>query len=153
MICRVLPLLPALLLLAPGAALADSVGRWLYDDRGEIIGSVKSLSPDGRTAVVVLGVYFHTGARSVEVPAGALRAVDGGTTPRAETLQALLNAPARGGQRPRAARRARGIRASRASTSRPGAACPRPSAGAPRRGRGGVPSGPSPARCGAPAGA
>ena len=82
---------------APGAALAASVGRWLYDDRGEIVGSVKSLSPDGRTAVVVLGVYFHTSARLVEVPLGALRVVDGKATLRGETLQALLNAPARGG--------------------------------------------------------
>lgn len=79
------------------AALAASVGRWLYDDRGEIVGSVKSLSPDGRTAVVVLGVYFHSSVRLVEVPAGALRVVDGKTTLRAETLQALLDAPARGG--------------------------------------------------------
>ena len=82
---------------APGAALADSVGRWLYDDRGEVVGSVKSLSPDGRTAVVVLGVYFHTSTRLVQVPAAALRVVDGRTTLRGETLQALLNAPARGG--------------------------------------------------------
>ena len=82
---------------ASSVALAASVGRWLYDDRGEIAGSVKSLSPDGRTAVVVLGVYFHTSTRLVEVPVGALRVVDGRTTLRAETLQALLNAPARGG--------------------------------------------------------
>lgn len=73
----------------PSAIAASTAGRWLYDDRGEIVGSVKSVSADGRTATIVLGVYTLDNVRVVDVPAGALSVVNGRVTLRAETVIAL----------------------------------------------------------------
>lgn len=68
------------------AALA---GRWLHDTRGGIIGSVKSASPDGRTATIVLGVYTLDNVRVIEVPVSALSVADGKVTLTGETAEAL----------------------------------------------------------------
>ncbi len=73
----------------PSISAAALVGRWLHDSRGEIIGSVKSVSPDGRTATIVLGVYKFDNVRVVEAPASALAVVDGKATLRGETAEAL----------------------------------------------------------------
>ena len=82
---------------APSAAITAAVGHWLYDDRGEIVGSVKSVSADGRTATIVLGVYTLDDVRVVEVPVDVLSVVDGRVTLRTETAQALLSASSRRG--------------------------------------------------------
>lgn len=85
--------LPAVAL--PSASAAALVGRWLHDSRGGIIGSIKSVSPDGRTATIVLGVYRLDNVRVTEVPASALSVVDGKATLRGETAEALNASPLR----------------------------------------------------------
>jgi len=74
---------------APPSAAAALAGRWLHDGRGRIIGSIKSASPDGRTATIVLGVYKLDNVHVAEVPASALSVVDGKATLRGETAEAL----------------------------------------------------------------
>ena len=73
----------------PRAVAATTAGHWLYDDRGEIVGSVKSISADGRTATIVLGIYKLDVVRVVDIPADALSVVDGRATLRAGTMAAL----------------------------------------------------------------
>ncbi len=79
----------------PGASATAMVGHWLHGSRGEIIGSVKSVSPDGRTATIVLGVYLFDNVRVIEVAASALAVVDGKATLRGETAEALNASPLR----------------------------------------------------------
>ncbi len=74
---------------------ASPAGHWLHDGRGRIVGSVRSISPDGRTATVVLGVYTLDNLRVIDVPAGALSVVDGKVTLRRETAEALNTVPSR----------------------------------------------------------
>ena len=66
----------------PNALAAAMVGRWLYGDRDRIIGSVKSVSLDGRTATIVLGVYTLDNVRLVNIPTSALSVVGGHFTLR-----------------------------------------------------------------------
>jgi len=73
---------------APFAA-ATAVGRWLYDPRGNVIGSVRALADDGRIAVIMVGSYFEPGSHQARVPARALSLVDGKITLQAETVEAL----------------------------------------------------------------
>ena len=68
---------------------ASAVGRWLYDPRGNTIGSVRSLIDGGRTAVIMVGTYFRPGSYEARVPANALSVVDGKVTLQTETVQAL----------------------------------------------------------------
>jgi hypothetical protein len=76
--------------MAPSSVtVAALAGRWLHDTQGGIIGSVKSVSPDGRTATIVLGVYTLDNVRVTEVPASALSVVDGRVTLTGETAEAL----------------------------------------------------------------
>lgn len=79
----------------PSASTAALVGRWLHDSRGRTIGSVKSVSPDGRTATIVLGVYKLDNVRVIEVPVSTLSVVDGKATLRGETAEALNASPSR----------------------------------------------------------
>ncbi len=75
---------------APPTATATALaGRWLHDSRGRIIGSVKSVSPDGRAATVMLGVYTIDNVHVIDVPASALSVVDGKIILRGETTKAL----------------------------------------------------------------
>lgn len=85
--------LPAVTL--PGASAAALTGHWLHDSRGRIIGSVKSVSPDGRTATIVLGMYVFDNVRVIEVPSSMLSVVDGKATLRGETAEALNASPPR----------------------------------------------------------
>ena len=71
---------------------ARTVGHWLYDAQGNIIGSVRGLANDGRTAVIMLGSYFQPGSHEARVPTGALSIVDGRATLQAEPTE-RLNAP------------------------------------------------------------
>ncbi len=79
----------------PSASAAALVGRWLHDSRGGIIGSIKSVSPDGRMATIVLGVYRLDNVRVIEVPASALSVVNGKATLRGETTEVLNASPLR----------------------------------------------------------
>ena len=74
---------------------ASSVGRWLYDLRGNIVGSVRSVTDDGRTAVIMVGAYFQPGSHEARVPASALSVVNGKVTLRGETIEALNTPPQR----------------------------------------------------------
>ena len=74
---------------------ANSVGRWLYDLRGNIIGSVRSVTDDGRTAVIMVGSYFQPGSHEARVPASALSVVNNKVTLGGETVEALNTTPQR----------------------------------------------------------
>ncbi len=78
---------PAQATAAPAAA--SAVGHWLRDPQGHIIGSVRSLSPDGRIATIMVGTYFQGGSHFATVPADALSVVDGQVTLRTDTAMAL----------------------------------------------------------------
>lgn len=71
------------------SAASSPVGRWLYDLKGNTIGSVRSLTEDGRTAVIMVGSYFQDGSHEARVPVGALSVVNGKVTLQTETVQAL----------------------------------------------------------------
>ncbi len=79
----------------PSVSAAALVGRWLHDSRGGIIGSIKSVSPDSRTATIVLGVYRFDNVHVIQVPASALSVVDGKATLRGETAEVLNASPFR----------------------------------------------------------
>jgi hypothetical protein len=106
---RTLSLAASLALALGGAALAQSstgpvtqplaastassaVGHWLYDTRGNIIGSVRSLTNEGQTAVIMVGSYFQPGSHLDTVRASSLTMVDGKVMLKNETVQALNTA-------------------------------------------------------------
>ena len=98
---RILALSASLLLslgapaLAQGAASAthsvaqDAVGRWLHDAQGNTIGSVRSLSDDGRVAVVMVGTYFDPHSYEMRVPASALSEIGDKVVLRTDIVEAL----------------------------------------------------------------
>ena len=77
------------------ASAAALVGHWLHDSRGEVVGSVRSISPDGRIATIVLGIYTLDNLRVIQVPASALSVMDGKVTLRREPVEALNAFPSR----------------------------------------------------------
>ena len=76
----------------PGASTTVLAGRWLHDDQNKIIGNIKSVSPDGRVATIMLGTYLLDNVRVMEVPVSALSVLDGKVALRRDTAEAL-NAP------------------------------------------------------------
>ena len=68
---------------------SSAVGRWLYDLQGNIIGSVRSLTDDGRTAIIMVGSYFQAGSHEARVPSENLSIVNGKITLQSGTVQAL----------------------------------------------------------------
>lgn len=75
---------------APAYSIASSaVGRWLYDLKGNRIGSVRKLEDGGRTAVIMVGSYFQIGSHEARVPASALAVLDGNTVLNGDAAQAL----------------------------------------------------------------
>ena len=78
---------PAQAASAPTAA--SAVGHWLRDPQGRIVGSVRSLSPDGRTAQIMVGTYFQDGSHLATIPADALSVANGTVTLRTDTAMAL----------------------------------------------------------------
>ena len=68
---------------------SSAVGRWLYDLKGQRIGSVRKLEDGGRTAVIMVGSYFQIGSHEARVPASALSVVDGKAVLHDDTVQAL----------------------------------------------------------------
>ncbi len=68
---------------------SSAVGRWLYDLKGNKIGSVRKLEDGGRTAVIMVGSYFQPGSHEARVPAGALSMADGKVVLRGDTAEAL----------------------------------------------------------------
>lgn len=106
---RILSLAASLALSIGGAALAEptvgpvtepatasvasnAVGQWLYDSRGNIIGSVRSLTNDGQTVVIMVGTYFQPGSHLDTIRASSLVMMNGKVTLRNETVQALNTA-------------------------------------------------------------
>ena len=65
----------------------------MHGSRGGIVGSVKSVSPDGRMATIVLGVCEFDNVHVIEVPASALAVMDGEAMLRGETAEALSDFP------------------------------------------------------------
>jgi len=80
---------------ATAPAAASLVGHWIYNARGNIVGSVRGLADDGRTVVVMVGSYFQPGSYEARVPARALSVTDGRATLRAVTVEALSALPRR----------------------------------------------------------
>ena len=78
----------------PDAVASSMVGHWLYSADGAKIGSVRRLSDDGQTAVIMVGSYFQPGSHEATLPAAALSIVNGKVIVRAGMVQAL-NAAAR----------------------------------------------------------
>jgi len=74
---------------SPYAAASSPIGRWLYDLQGNKVGSVRRLSDDGLTAVVMVGSYFQPGSHEAAVPVAALSVVNGNITLRTGTVEAL----------------------------------------------------------------
>ena len=74
---------------APAPTAASAVGHWLRDPQGRIIGSVRSLSPDGQTAQIMVGAYFQEGSHLATIPADALSVTNGRVTLRTDTAVAL----------------------------------------------------------------
>jgi len=68
---------------------SSAVGRWLYDLKGQRIGSVRKLEDGGRTAVIMVGSYYQIGSHEARVPASALSVVDGKAVLHDGTVQAL----------------------------------------------------------------
>ena len=68
---------------------SSAVGRWLYDLKGQRIGSVRKLEDSGRTAVIMIGSYYQIGSHEARVPASALSVVDGKAVLHDDTVQAL----------------------------------------------------------------
>ncbi len=87
---------------APAPTAASAVGHWLRDPQGRIIGSVRSLSPDGQTAQIMVGAYFQEGSHLATIPADALSVTNGRVTLRTDTAVALNAAPRCRGPRRRA---------------------------------------------------
>lgn len=71
---------------------SSAVGRWLYDLKGNRIGSIRKLEDGGRTVVVMVGSYFQDGSHEARVPASALWVADGRTVLRGDTALALNTA-------------------------------------------------------------
>ena len=58
------------------ASVATSgVGHWLYDQQGHNIGSIRSVTDGGQTAVAELGGYFQPGSHEARIPAADLSMV------------------------------------------------------------------------------
>ncbi len=74
---------------------AGAVGHWLRDPQGHIIGSVRSLTDGGRTAVIMVGSYFQAGSHEARISSSALSMLNGNVTLRPETVQALNTTPLR----------------------------------------------------------
>lgn len=68
---------------------SSAVGRWLYDLKGNRIGSVRKLEDGGRTAVIMVGSYFQQGSHEARVPASTLSVVSGKTVLGGDTVEAL----------------------------------------------------------------
>lgn len=77
---------------ATASVASNAVGHWLYDARDNIIGSVRSLTNDGQTAVIMVGTYFQPGSHLDTVHASSLVMVNGKVMLRNETVQALNTA-------------------------------------------------------------
>src|SRR5271165_5956700 len=68
---------PALAQSATPSPARSALGDWLYDSNGGLIGSVYSLTDNGRTAVIQLGTFQSPGRRLVAVPATDITIVGG----------------------------------------------------------------------------
>jgi len=75
--------------ITPYAVASSAVGRWIYDLQGNKVGSVRHLSNDGRTVVIMVGSYFQSGSHEAMVPATALSIVNGNVTLRTGIAEAL----------------------------------------------------------------
>ncbi len=79
---------------APAAATAGMVGKWLRDPQGNIVGSVRSVESDGRTAEIMVGSYFESGSHVATVPLSALSVVNGRVVLQPD-MAVALNTPRR----------------------------------------------------------
>ncbi len=86
------PAFPGPAYVAPSPVTATSVGKWIRDPQGNIVGSVRSLGSDGRTAEIMVGSYFENGSHVATVPLSALSVVNGRVVLRTDTAVALNTA-------------------------------------------------------------
>ena len=88
------PAIPGPVYVAPSPITVGVVGKWLRNPQGDIVGSVRGLAGDGRTAEIMVGSYFQNGSHVATVPLSALSVVDGRVVLRTDTAVAL-NTPRR----------------------------------------------------------
>ncbi len=69
------------------------VGQWVHDPQGNIIGSVRGLTSDGRSASIMVGSYFQPGSHEVMVRAQSISTVNGRVVIDRETAQVLSLRP------------------------------------------------------------
>jgi len=50
----------------------SAAGRWLHDEQGNVIGSVRGFAEGGQTAILMIGSYFEQGSHVAVVPASSL---------------------------------------------------------------------------------
>ncbi len=81
--------IPATNQAAVNSTASSAVGHWVYNQQGDKIGSVRSLTDNGETAVIMVGSYFQPGSHEARISANALSIVNGNVTLRNDTLQAL----------------------------------------------------------------
>jgi len=83
--------------LAPAAGTlgADAAGQAVYDQSGQTIGTIKSVTSDSsgnQQAIVSVGKFLGLGSRDVQIPASALQVKSGGgftTSLTSDQLKAL----------------------------------------------------------------
>jgi hypothetical protein len=69
----------------------DAVGSWVYDQSGQIVGSLRSLTDHGHKATVMVGSYLTPGSHLMTIPTDILRVVNGRVTVESEAATALLS--------------------------------------------------------------
>jgi hypothetical protein len=69
----------------------NEVGSWIYDQSGQIVGSLRGLTDHGHKATVLVGSYFLPGSHLVTVPTDVLRLGNGRVTVEQDAATALLS--------------------------------------------------------------
>ena len=63
----------------------SAAGRWLHDEQGNVIGSVRSFADGGQTAILMIGSYFEQGSHLAVAPASSLYVAAGQVRLRTST--------------------------------------------------------------------
>jgi hypothetical protein len=86
-----LAMTPAFAAEVPATVSGDAIGSWIYDQSGQIVGSLRNLIDHRRKAIVMVGSYMLPGGHLVTVPADILWMVNGRVTVEPEAATALLS--------------------------------------------------------------
>ncbi len=67
----------------------SAAGRWLHDEHGNLLGSVRGFTDGGRTAILMIGSYFEQGSHLATVPATSLYIAAGQVRLRTSTSEGM----------------------------------------------------------------